>query len=468
MRRLYWKIFFAFWLVMILVIATNLGVTWLQVRSFDSSEQQSEHISELAEKAVRKYEEDGLVGLNRWKDKLFQHKELRVLLLDDQNRHVSGRPLPAGLRFFLEGRGRDRGGDREWRKWRERPYPDDRRPPEHDGRRRIFKKYFRPVIWPVNGETGTRYHFVILNPHELTDHLYASSALFWRISISVLIVALVAMLLSHYLVRPIRVLQRASQKLADGDLNNRVASAMGNRRDELGQLGRDFDGMAQRIQALLEGQQQMLRDVSHELRTPLARLRIALELARKRSGESGELDRMELEAERINELIDEILQLVRLNNHSSDFQPASLELCGLLKPLIEDANFGQQRVQLQAPASLPVEGDDKLLCRAIENIIRNALKYSDEEVLVRLEAKADQALIRVLDSGPGVDESLLKRLFEPFFRADQARERETGGYGLGLAIAARAVRLHGGEISAENRPEGGLAVTISLPRSPLS
>ncbi|OMH38951.1 HAMP domain-containing histidine kinase [Motiliproteus sp. MSK22-1] len=459
MRRLYWKIFFAFWLVMILVIVTNLAVTWIQVRLFQSSEQKSEHISELAQEAAEIYEERGRQALILWKKQLFHRTDLKVLLLDEHNRQVSGHPLPPHFKDLLEGRSR-RGNDNRQRS----PYfyePEDQQ--YQIKRRQFFDKRFRPIIWPTISASGKRYHFVVLNPHELSDHLYSSTTLLWRIGISILIVILVALLLSHYLVKPIRLLQHASRKLADGDLNSRVAKSMGKRRDELGQLGLDFDTMAHQIQALLEGQQQMLRDISHELRTPLARLRIALELARKRSGESNELDRMELEAERINELIDEILCLVRLNSNQNDYHSSELELVALLRPLVEDANFEQQRVLLKAPETTIIHGDDKLLYRAIENIVRNALKYSEGEVEVKLEPCPDSVEISITDSGPGVDKDSLERLFEPFFRADQSRGRESGGYGLGLAIAAKAIKLHQGKITARNRESGGLEVCISLP-----
>ena len=459
MRRLYWKIFFAFWLVMILVIVTNLAVTWMQVRHFQDSEQQSEHISELAQIAADIYEKSGRKALILWKNKLFHRTDLRVLLLDEHNRQVNGRPLPPYFKDLLEGRPRGGRDDRQ----RFRNSYDKKDLEGQLTRKQFFDKRFRPIIWPTISTNGNRYHFVVLNPHELSDHLYSSSTLLWRIGISVLIVVLVALLLSHYLVKPIRLLQHASRKLADGDLNNRVSESMGKRRDELGQLGLDFDTMAHQIQGLLEGQQQMLRDISHELRTPLARLRIALELARKRSGESNELDRMELEAEQINELIDEILCLVRLNSGQNDYLPSKLELVSLLRPLVDDANFEQQRVILEAPEATIIQGDDKLLYRAIENIVRNALKYSEGKVQVKLEPHADRVNISITDNGPGVDESCLERLFEPFFRADQARERESGGYGLGLAIAAKAIKLHQGTITARNRESSGLEVIISLP-----
>ncbi len=457
MRRLYWKIFFAFWLVMLLIIVTNLTVTWIQYQHFRDSEQQQEHISELALKAAHIYEEKGNQALKNWQQQLFHRKELRVLLLDQYNKPVNGRPLPRRLHRFLQ-----RGSRSQFRDHDEDD--DNHERWEHrSGREKFIERRDKPIIWPVTSDSGARYHFIILNPHELSDHLYARSNLIWRIAISVLIVALVAMLLSHYLVKPVRLLQSASRRLAEGDLSSRVSEAMGDRKDELGELGRDFDNMAQRLQSLLQGQQQMLRDVSHELRTPLTRLVIALELARKRNGEAVELDRIELETGRINELIDEILELVRLDMKPETLKLEPQELTTLLSKLVQDANFEQQRVTLEAPASLQALVDTKLISRAVENIVRNALKYSEEQVYLRVESKPDQISICILDSGPGVDSDQLQQMFEPFHRIDQARTRETGGYGLGLAIAEKAVRLHQGTIAASNRAEGGLEVCIRLP-----
>ncbi len=460
MRRLYWKIFFAFWLVMLLIISTNLTVTWIQYQHYRDSEQQQEHISELALQAAHIYEEKGNKGLKNWQQKLFHRKELRVLLLDQHNESVGNRPLPRRLHKFLQ-----RGNRPPYRDHRHENDDDDdhERWERRSGREKFIERRDKPIIWPVTSDSGTRYHFVILNPHELSDHLYARSNLFWRIAISVLIVALVAMLLSHYLVKPVRLLQSASRRLADGDLNSRVSEAIGPRKDELGDLGRDFDNMAQRLQSLLQGQQQMLRDVSHELRTPLTRLVIALELARKRNGESAELDRMELETGRINELIDEILELVRLDMKPETLKLEQQNLVPLLSKLVQDANFEQRRVTLQAPEALSARIDAKLISRAVENIVRNALKYSAEQVYLQVESRPDEISICILDSGPGVEDSQLQQMFEPFHRIDQARTRETGGYGLGLAIAEKAVRLHQGIIVASNRPEGGLEVCIRLP-----
>lgn len=446
MRRLFWKIFFSFWLVMILIIVTNLLVTWVQAERFSAGEH-SEHVAELAEEAVEAFEKGGITEYQGWRHRLYRKTEMKVMLLDHSYREVTGKPVHPELIALLQGRFRDY----------RRDHDDDHRS------RPLFKRHERPVTWQLANSTGERFTFVLLNPRQLSDHLYAKTTVLWRIGISSLIVTIIALLLSLYLVKPIRQLQATSRKLAEGNLASRVPKRLGQRKDELGELGRDFDTMAEKIEALIVGQQHMLRDVSHELRTPLARLRIALELARKRSGESPELDRMELEAERINALIDDILQLVRLNTAQQELHTERLPLCELLRDLAEDANLREERVSVRCEDGDTLKADRKLICRAIDNVIQNALKYSEGKITLSADREAEHHLIRIRDHGPGVKEEQLESLFSPFYRTDEARSRTTGGYGLGLAIAAQAVQAHQGQISARNHPEGGLEISIRLP-----
>lgn len=468
MKRLYWKIFFAFWLVMVLVLATNLAVTWVQANRFHNIEDNAEPISELTAGAIRAYEEDGVAGFWRWRDRLKHKAHLKVILVDASGKDVTGRPLPRFFRSLVENgaAGKTATKDREW-------LPDSE---DSLFSRKPFKRHGPPLLWPGRGQSGERYHLILLNPKQLSDHLYGQAAVFWRVGISILVVALFAMLLSHYLVKPIRALQQASRNLAKGDLDTRVRASIGRRRDELGELGDDFDSMADRLQSLILDQRRMLRDVSHELRTPLARLRIALELARKRGGAEGELNRIERESERIDELIGDILHLVRLNSAMDNNPVTPLPLRPLLQALQEDANLVDDRVRLQGDTEVQVLGDAKLLRRALENIVQNALKYSDQSVDIHVSRPSgsdSQAggetgnwlQISVNDQGPGVEEAQLEQLFEPFFRSDEARQRDTGGYGLGLAIAARSIHAQQGRIYARNLKPSGLSVVIELPEA---
>lgn len=448
--RLFSKIFLSFWLVMILVLVTNLTVTWIQALNFESGEQ-SEHVAVLAKQAIQHYQQDGVDGLKHWRRKLHRKTHLRIILLNNNKLDVTGRPLPPHVNALLHGRLEDfYRGRQTWR-------GNDR--PKH----LFFRKFDRPALWPVTTEQGQTYNFVVLNPHEISDHLYGYEMIFWRVIITGLVVALFALALSIYLVKPVRALQLASRKLAEGDLSSRAGKQVVTRRDEIGELGQDFDAMANKIQALLESQQRLLRDVSHELRSPLARLRMALEIARKRSGESNELDRMELEAERINDLIDDILQLVRLKTSLQQLICQNIDLATLLRQLADNANLGPPRVIVKTENNAQFSADPKLLNRALNSIIENALKYSEGNVELTGTAVNDEISIHIRDHGSGVDDSLLDKLFIPFFRADEARHYRTGGYGLGLAIAAQSVQAHNGNINAQNHPDGGLDVHIRLP-----
>jgi signal transduction histidine kinase len=296
--------------------------------------------------------------------------------------------------------------------------------------------------------------------------------------IGVITSGLVCYLLAWYLTQPIVRLRAATRQLAAGDLTARSGSPAGKRRDEVAGLVRDFDAMAERLEMLVKAQSRLLNDISHELRSPLARLNVALGLARQRAGvESADmLDRIELEASRLNELIGRILTLARLEDGEQRVPQTPVPLGELVASVAEDAEFEAQERHCHVHTTIPagdwgVRGNDSLLHSAVENVVRNAIRYTQEGTSVEIEltsekrAGAAEAVLRVSDSGPGVPEDALGKLFQPFYRLDDARGRLTGGVGLGLAITERAVRFHGGRVSASNRAEGGLMVEIRLPLS---
>ncbi len=292
---------------------------------------------------------------------------------------------------------------------------------------------------------------------------------------------LVAGLLSYFLASsissPIRTLRDATRKLADGDLSSRVVPSLGDRRDETAELGRDFDRMAERIGGLLASQRRLLRDISHELRSPLARLNVALGLARRKAGAEAQpsLDRMEREAERLNGLIGELLTLSLLESDTRGLERVPVDLQLLVREVAADADFeavgANRKVRVVQEEPATVAGVPELLRRAIENVVRNAVRFTPEGsgVEIRLArsggSSRPSARISVRDRGPGVPEESLEKLFEPFYRVADARDRQTGGTGIGLAITRRAVRLHGGAVRASNAPEGGLDVVLELPTS---
>jgi two-component system OmpR family sensor kinase len=279
-----------------------------------------------------------------------------------------------------------------------------------------------------------------------------------------------ALLLAWYVAKPIRSLRSAFEAVADGDLEVRVAPSIGSRQDELADLGRDFDRMAERLQASMNGQRRLLHDVSHEMRSPLARLQAATGLIRLRYGkQEPAIERMEEEIVRIDRLVGDLLKLSRLEAGELAGAVEDIDMQELLCEILDDANFEAQatgrRVTLREDAAGIVAGRAEMLHGAVENVVRNALKHAPEarEIVVTtaVDAAGTRYTVRVLDDGPGVPENDLGALFTPFFRStDSAR---TDGYGLGLAIARRSIEAHGGAISAQNRTDGGLAVTIELP-----
>jgi two-component system, OmpR family, sensor histidine kinase CpxA len=295
------------------------------------------------------------------------------------------------------------------------------------------------------------------------------------ILIGVVTSGLVCYLLAHFLTSPILRLRKATQKLAGGDLTARAGGSSSRAGDEMSQLVNDFDLMAEQIEKLVNAQSRLLKDISHELRSPLARLTVALELARQRTGPEAQsaLERISLESGRMNELIGSLMTIARLESGAGGRRTVPVQLEDLVQEVARDAAFEAQARNCQVEAEileeLPVLGDPALLHSAIENVVRNATRYTADGTTVNIRAERVQngrvaeAVIRVSDSGPGVPDGSLDKIFQPFYRIDDARGRSTGGVGLGLAITDQAVRLHGGSVKASNLVEGGLAVEIRLP-----
>jgi two-component system sensor histidine kinase CpxA len=279
---------------------------------------------------------------------------------------------------------------------------------------------------------------------------------------------LLCYLLAYYLTQPVRRLQKAVERFGHGDLSARAASR---RRDELGELAQTFDRMADRIESLLAAQRRLLLDISHELRSPLARLRVAVELARSGSNRDAALGRIEKEAERLNVLVGGLLEVTRAENDPDAMRREPVRLDRLLEELVGDAAIEAQAlgtaVSLTAAQSVLVEGDPELLRRAIENVIRNALRHAPAGTAVEtsLASAEGRARLSIRDYGPGVPPDALPRIFDAFYRVESDRDRASGGAGLGLSIARRAVELHKGTIKARNASPG-LQVEIDLPAAP--
>ena len=299
-------------------------------------------------------------------------------------------------------------------------------------------------------------------------------ALHWIVAFGVS--GLICYLLARYLTRPISQLQAASRLLAAGKLETRAATDAQRRSDELGELIRDFNTMAERIEDLVFSQRQLISDVSHELRSPLARLIVAMDLARERKGGDPAFDRMEKDFERLSEMVGRLLTVARLDAASASVEMKTLNLRALVAEVVSDAEFAagerQRSVHFPAGVDLYVQGNADLLRSAIENIVLNALRYTASGTAVDVHLQADtasaSAQLTVRDHGPGVPDKELQNIFRPFYRVDNARDEQSGGTGLGLAITDRVIRLHRGSVSAANDPNGGLELRVRIPIADLA
>ena len=448
MHRLYWKIFLAFWLSLVFFVAVTLVAASYylqQTRARAADENPHERHMTLIREARGIARSEGIAGLERWLAQLDRREATPYYLLDEQNRDLLGRPLPPEL-AFREGRQGDHMGQMGNMMMRQAMAIR-----VADGRSFVLMPDFQGVsLWRVLGR----------------PRVFALPLL-----VTALLSGLLCYWLARYLLRPVKELREATQAMAAGDFAQRVAPGLGGRRDEIADLAHDFDHMAARIEQLVSAQMQLLGDISHELRSPLARLVVALELAQQKQGgaASAEFERIALEAERMNALIGQLLTLSRLESGAGKIAAETVDIDALLERLVENCNFelaaDERRAVIVESAPAAIEGDPALLTSAFENVIRNAARYTDSGTAVEVAARtADGWLeVRVRDHGPGITESMLERIFDPFVRVGDARDRGSGGHGLGLAIAKRAIGLHGGEIAAANHPDGGLEISIRLP-----
>lgn len=284
---------------------------------------------------------------------------------------------------------------------------------------------------------------------------------------TLLISAVASFVLAISISRPLRELLQSNLQFADGKLHSRVSKLV-QRKDELGQLGHSFNTMAERISALLTNQQRLLRDISHELRSPLARAQLALGLA-ERTQTLQQLPRISQELERLDSMLDELLTYSKLDAGQYVLHKQRLDLTALTTDLIElnqvEADAKQQQLCINSSQPLYLHADQRLLARAIENILRNAIKYSPPHSTVncQLQQQQDQLVLQICDQGPGLAETQLDAIFEPFYRVSDSRDSQTGGTGLGLAIVAQIIRQHGGSVSASNTADGGLCISLKLP-----
>ncbi len=465
MKSLFLKIFLSFWAALALSLVLAILVTIALRPARHGIESQG--LQTLAE-TVNAYQSGGERGAHDYLEELWHTQHVRAFVFDPKGHELAGRQVPPWVEDSRQGRP-PREGSLRHRTWIDKLLPSRmiREALTLDGKRYTLVLELPP---------GPR----VFGPHEIPG---------LGITIAIISSGLICYLLAWSMTSPVTRLRKAAQSLAAGDLSARTGAPKGGRGDELTELMRDFDRMAERIEGLVESQSRLLKDVSHELRSPLARLSVALGLARQRAAPEVapelelSLNRIELEADRLNQLIQRLLTISRLESGTGGLRKTSLSLRELVEQVARDAEYDTpgRGCRVTTPAAdaadeFLVQADPDLLRSAVENAVRNATRYTAEgtTVEVRLErqqaadgnANEDEIIIRVLDRGPGVPDEALQKIFEPFYRLDDARNRQTGGAGLGLSIADRAIRLHGGQLRASNRKEGGLQVEIRIPAGP--
>ncbi len=452
MRSLLLRILVSFWLIIVVTISTAGVAGFLYAERMRDAIESFDIGDSMLDASVA-LESGGREGLKDWIEGNPTSRAITIFILDERGHDILDRQVPFGLM-------------RVFRRFREH-----RRPHQFDDREPRNLRRSRPHPQLV-GTDGSVYTFLV-SPSRASHSVWTTADARWLLFVIALLVSgIVSWFLATAISGPVRKLRHATVALAGGDLDVRVAESVGKRRDELGMLGRDFDSMAENLQRAATRQIELSRNISHELRSPLARMRVAVELAKQKHGDMPEFERLDSEAERLDALIGQILSYTKLDA-SPDTDPEPIELVDLINEVVENVNYeckaeGIDGVSVVAriDASPVTLGHVDAMVSAIENIVRNAVHHSppESEVKIHLSQDNENALIDVRDSGPGVDEEDLRRLFEPFFRTPTSAESKNArGTGLGLAIAKRAVGVNGGTISARNHPDGGLLVRVLLP-----
>jgi two-component system sensor histidine kinase CpxA len=444
MHSLFLRIFMLFWVAMALIVGGSIGTTFtITAREYEAPDLQRR--PSIALQASEALVHGGIGGLKSW--------------LSSNKNSIGGRDLyiigPDGADIL--GRRLSEGAARRWEFFNRDEFAN--RPDNLRGNRAA------PQIVGLDGAIYT----VLLVPRR--PSIFGALSL-PAISLTILCIALVVSALTswwlaQHLSAPIRRIQAGARALASENLDVRVSAGLEGRKDELAVLARDFDAMADRLRANRGAITQLLRDISHELRSPLARMRVALGLARQPPADlTRQLDRLEREIERLDALISQVLKLARLHGTEAPFVRETFDLDDVIEEVVRDANFEGAvkncKVRLQGAANVAVNGNRDLVRSAIENVLRNAVRYSPHDAPVDLAVTpADGGVvIAVRDRGPGVPAADLMRIFEPFYRVAESRDRDSGGEGIGLAITAQVMKTQGGSARAHNIQSGGLEVQL--------
>jgi two-component system OmpR family sensor kinase len=461
MHSLYLRIFVLFWLAMALIVGVSIATTFT-IALHEYEPQELQRRPSVAIQASEVLARGGIGALKSWLDaNKYSMGDRDLFIVGPDGQDVLGRRLPQGAARRLEFANRDAAAGAE-------PHGFPHPPPGN-----FRPSHAAPQIVAADGSIYT----VLSLPRR--PSIFGALSL-PAISLTILCIALVVSALTswwlaEHLSAPIRRIQAGARALASENLDVRVSAGLEDRKDELAVLARDFDAMADQLRANRSATTQLLRDISHELRSPLARMRVALGLARQPPADfQVQLDRLEREIERLDSLISQVLKLARLHGTDALMERETFDLDEMIEEVVRDASFEGAakncRVSLQGAAHAAILGNRELLRSAIENVLRNAVRYSptDAQVLVSISRTGSGLEILIRDGGPGVPPADLQRIFEPFYRVAESRDRDSGGEGIGLAITSQVMKAHGGSAKAANASGGGLEIRLSLPESALA
>jgi two-component system sensor histidine kinase CpxA len=430
MRSLFAKLLLWFWCALVVTI---LGSAFISALNVNQNDDEGSPVARLVtfqlEEARTAYEVGGRPALQSFLDTLHRVYDARGVLTDEH-----GRDLLTN---------------------------QDRSNLIRHARRRALYEIFRTDSTVGRPSEDGRYWFFFIVPRTRPGSWFIQPEHLFAMGAAVLFCYWFAL----YITRPVRRLQKAVERFGRGDFTARSGAS---RLDELGDLARSFDRMADRIETLLAAERRLLLDISHELRSPLARLAVAVELARSGDDTDNALNRIQKEADRLNSLVGQLLQVTRAEGDPASLRRDPVRLDQLVQELVDDAAIEAAshrcEVHYEKREPVTVAGDAELLRRAVENVIRNAIRHAppNSSVEVTLARQNGHALVEIRDHGPGVPEEALPRLFDAFYRVETDRNRTSGGIGLGLSIARRAIELHKGAIRARNA-KPGLEVELELP-----
>jgi len=452
--NLFWKILLLFWLIFVIIFSFNRLIINLSDNNIRYRPLAPHLHKQIDKSRVR------LMSALKKKPQLKQSKNKileRVYLIDTQGHDYFSKPVPDILSQL------------------------NREVIKNNTPLAAFKKqefYFGGLPFLKGGETYKVYlakNFSLLNrsylgvlAREFSRSLLASTFL---ISFPI------SFLLAWFFTRPIKKLQLAIKELSENITERKNLTPLLKRRDEFGDLAKDFDSMAVHLDQIISSKSQLLSDVSHELKSPLARLQIALALADKKhqNADTTELARIKLEANRMNQMISSLLDYSKMNVRCTEQEKKFFDLGELIELLVNDASYESQQkhitIETDIQNNIQVKAVKPMLISCIENILRNAIRYATSKITISCQIdhrlnqdpKSEQILIKICDDGCGIQEDQKEQIFEAFYRPETDRSRQSGGVGLGLSIAKKVTDAHNGKICAENIPPHGLKVSIFLP-----